>query len=71
MHQDGNVPVGIQFDEIRLVLLESQQIDIMADELEAFLLQAQQRLHRVRNRLSMIKVRHDSVRSMRGIRDLE
>ena len=49
------------------VLLETQQINIMADEFEPFLLQAKQRLHRIRNGLGMIKVKHgQSVRRCVG-----
>jgi hypothetical protein len=54
VHQDRHLAVGIQLQEFRPMLLETQQVDIVADELQVLFLQAQQSLHRIGNRLGVV-----------------
>src|SRR5262249_21376148 len=64
MHQHGHLAVRIDPYEGGLVLLEAPEIDVMADEIEALLLQADQRLHRIGDGFGMIELEHRAALSV-------
>ena len=56
----GTCPFGLIADELGPMLLEAQQIDVVADELDALFLETVQALHRIRRGFGVIELEHPS-----------